>query len=163
MSLYRVASRRSRLFGLLVPAIALVVGLVVGLLVGRATAPEPSLSDVLADEASHIAEARTALDVLTIEYPQAVSSPTEYGGAQADVRHAQDALAAAGVRDGRDRGVGSGDLEALDPSGYRRVSALVAEVAALVARKAPPAEVEARVRSAEEALAALPGAGSDSG
>jgi hypothetical protein len=151
MSLYRVASRRSRLFGLLVPAIALVVGLVVGLLVGRATAPEPSLSDVLADEASHVAEARTALDVLTIEYPQAVSSPTEYGGAQADVRHAQDALAAAG------------DLEALDPSGYRRATALVAEVAALVARKAPPAEVEARVRSAEEALAALPGAGSDSG
>jgi hypothetical protein len=151
MSLYRVASRRSRLFGLLVPAIALVVGLVVGLLVGRATAPAPSLSDVLGDEASHIAEARTALDVLTIEYPQAVSSPTEYGGAQADVRHAQDALAAAG------------DLEALDPSGYRRATALVAEVAALVARKAPPAEVEARVRSAEEALAALPGAGSDRG
>ena len=151
MSLYRVASRRSRLFWLLVPAIALVVGLVVGLLVGRATAPEPSLSDVLADEASHIAEARMALDVLTIEYPQAVSSPTEYCGAQADVRHAQDALAAAG------------DLEALDPSGYRRATALVAEVAALVAHKAPPAEVEARVRSAEEALAALPGAGSDSG
>ena len=106
---------------------------------------------MLADEASHIAEARTALDVLTIEYPQAVSSPTEYGGARADVRHAQDALAAAG------------DLEALDPSGYRQATALVAEVAALVARKAPPADVEARVRSAEEALAALPGAGSDSG
>jgi hypothetical protein len=151
MSLYRVASRRSRLFGLLVPAIALVVGLGIGLLIGRATAPEPSLSDVLADEASQIAEARTALDVLTIEYPQAVSSPTEYGGAQADVRHAQDALAAAG------------DLEALDPSGYRRATALVAEVAAIVARKAPPAEVEARVRSADEALAALPGADSDSG
>jgi hypothetical protein len=151
MSLYRVASRRSRLFGLLVPAIALVVGLGIGLLIGRATAPEPSISDVLADEASQIAEARTALDVLTIEYPQAVSSPTEYGGAQADVRHAQDALAAAG------------DLEALDPSGYRRATALVAEVAAIVARKAPPAEVEARVRSADEALAALPGADSDSG
>jgi hypothetical protein len=151
MSLYRVASRRSRLFGLLVPAIALVVGLGIGLLVGRATAPEPSLSDALADQASHVAEARTALDVLTIEYPQAVSSPTEYGGAQADVQHAQEALAAA---DG---------LEAVDPSGYRRATALVAEVAALVARKAPPAEVEARVRTAEEALAALPGARSDSG
>jgi hypothetical protein len=151
MSLYRVASRRSRLFALLVPAIALVVGLAVGLLVGRATAPEPSLSDALADEAAHVAEARTALDVLTIEYPQAVSSPTEYGGAQADVRHAQEALAAA---DG---------LEAIDPSGYRRATALVAEVAALVDRKAPPAEVEARVRAAEEALAALPGADSGSG
>jgi hypothetical protein len=89
--------------------------------------------------------------VLTIEYPQAVSSPTEYGGAQADVRHAQEALAAA---DG---------LEAVDPSAYRRATALVAEVAALVGRKAPPAEVEARVRTAEEALAALPGASSDTG
>jgi hypothetical protein len=151
MSLYRVASRRSRLFGLLVPAIALVVGLGIGLLVGRTTAPEPSLSDVLADEASHVAEARTALDVLTIEYPQSVSSPTEYGGAQADVRHAQEALAAA-------EGLG-----AVDPSAYRRATALVAEVAALVERKAPPAAVEARVRAAEEALAALPGADSDSG
>jgi hypothetical protein len=151
MSLYRVASRRSRLFGLLVPAIALVVGLGIGLLVGRSTAPEQSLSDALTDEASHVSEARTALDVLTIEYPQAVSSATEYGGAQADVRHAQEALAAAD------------DLEAVDPSGYRRATALVAEVAALVARKAPPAEVEARVRAAEEALAALPGARSDSG
>ena len=151
MSLYRVASRRRRLVGLLVAAIALVVGRVSGLLVGRATAPEPSLSDMLADQAAHVAEARTALDVLTIEYPQAVSSATEYGGAQADVRHAQEALAAAG------------GLEAVDPSGYRRATALVAEVAALVERKAPPAEVEARVRAAEEALAALPGAGSDSG
>ena len=151
MSLYRVASRRSRLFGLLVPAIALVVGLAIGLLVGRATAPEPSLSDVLAEQASHVAEARTALDVLTVEYPQAVSSPTEYGGAQADVRHAQEALADA---DG---------LEAVDPSGYRRAAALVAEVAAHVGRKAPPAEVEARVRAAERALAALPGADSNTG
>jgi hypothetical protein len=151
MSLYRVASRRSRLFGLLVPAIALVVGLGIGLLVGRTTAPEPSLSDVLADEASHVAEARTALDVLTIEYPQSVSSPTEYGGAQADVRHAQEALAAAE------------GLATVDPSGYRRATALVAEVAALVERKAPPAAVEARVRAAEEALAALPGADSNSG
>ena len=151
MSLYRVASRRSRLFGLLVPAIALVVGLGIGLLVGRATAPEPSLSDALADQASHVAEARTALDVLTIEYPQAVSSPTEYGGAQADVRHAQEALA------------GAEGLGAVDPSGYRRATALVAEVAALVERKAPPAAVEARVQAAEEALPALPGAQSDSG
>ena len=151
MSLYRVASRRSRLFGLLVPAVALVIGLVIGLLVGRATAPEQSLSDALAEEASLVAEERSALDGLSIAYPQAVSSPTEYGGAQADVRHAREALAAAD------------DLEDVDPTGYRRAAALVAEVAALVEHKAPPPEVEARVREAEEALAALPGADSGSG
>jgi hypothetical protein len=156
MSLYRVASRRSRLFGVLVPAIALVVGLVVGVLAGRSTAPEPSLTEALAGPAAHVDEARTALDVLTIEYPQAVENgevraETEYEGAQSDVQRAQEALAAAD------------DLEAVEPSGYRRAAALVAEIAGLVERKAPPAEVEARVRAAEEALAALPGAGSESG
>lgn len=146
MSLYRVASRRSRLFGVLVPAATLVLGLLVGVLVGRATAPQPSLEDALAKPAAHVDEARNALEVLTIEYPQAVAgAQTEYEGAQADVRHAREALAAAD------------DLEALDPSGYRRAAALLAGVAALVERKAPPAAVEARVRAADEALAALPG------
>ena len=156
MSLYRVASRRSRLLGLLVPFAALVVGLVVGVLVGRTTAPEPSLSDALAKPAADVDEARNALEVLTIEYPQAVANgevraTTEYEGAQADVRRAQDALAAAD------------DLEALDSAGYRRAVALLAEVAELVQRKAAAEAVAARVRAADEALGGLPGAASGSG
>lgn len=150
MSLYRVASPRSRLLALLVPAAALVVGLVVGVLVGRATAPEPSLEDALAVPAAKVEEARNALEVLSIEYPQAVESETEYEGAQADVRHAQDAVEAAR------------ELQALDPTAYARALALVSQIAALVERKAPPATVAARIRAADSALNALPGAGSGS-
>ncbi len=156
MSLYRVASRRSRLLGLLVPVAALAVGLLVGVLVGRATAPEPSLSEALAKPAADVDDARNALEVLTVEYPQAVANgevraATEYEGAKADIQRAQDRLAAAD------------DLEALDPGGYRRAVALLSEVAALVQRKAAPEAVAARVRAADEALAGLPGVGSASG
>ena len=150
MSLYRVASRRGPLSVLLVPLGALVAGALIGLVIGRATAPERSLRDALAEPAENVAQARNALDVLTIEYPQAVSNgevtaPTEYDAAVADVRRARDALASAD------------DLEALDPDGYRRASEHLEDVAALVERKAPPAEVAAAVRSADEALAGLPG------
>jgi hypothetical protein len=156
MSLYRVASRRSRLLGLLAPVIALAVGLLGGFLLGRASAPEASIADALADPAADVAEARNALEVLTIEYPQAVSNgavraPTEYDAARADVRRAREALASAD------------DLAALDPEGYRRASALLAEVAALVERIASPAEVAAGVRTADEALAELPGTRSGTG
>jgi hypothetical protein len=150
MSLYRVASRRGRLGGLLLPAVVLAVGLLVGFLIGRATANEPSLSEALAAPAARVAEARNALDVLTIEYPQAVSGgevkeATEYDAARADVRRAQDALEDAD------------DLEELDPQGYLRAAALVTDVADLVERKAPPAAVAARVRAADRALSELPG------
>ena len=84
MSLYRVASRRGRLGGLLLPAIVLVLGLTVGFLVGRASADEPSLAEALDAPAAHVEDARNALDVLTIEYPQAVEETTEYEAALAD-------------------------------------------------------------------------------
>jgi hypothetical protein len=156
MSLYRVASRRGRLGGLVLPALVLVVGLLVGFLVGRATANEPSLAEALAAPAAHVTEARNALDVLTIEYAQAVSGgevqqTTEYEAALADVRRAQDALGDAE------------DLGELDPQGYRRAAALVTDVADLVARKAPRAVVEARVRAADRALSELPGVDSGNG
>ena len=59
MSLYRVASRRGRLGGLLLPTVAIVVGLLVGFLVGRASAAEPSLAEALEAPAEHVADART--------------------------------------------------------------------------------------------------------
>ncbi len=156
MSLYRVASRRGRLGGLLLPAVALVVGLTVGFLVARASADEPSLAEALDAPAAHVADARNALDVLTIEYPQAVSGgevkeSTEYEAALADVRRAQDALGDAD------------DLGELDPEGYRRATALLTDVADLVARRASPALVAARVRAADRALSELPGVDSGSG
>jgi hypothetical protein len=156
MSLYRVASRRRRPLALLVPAAVLLVGLLAGFVLGRMTAPDPTVEEALSEPTAKVAEARTALDVLTIEYPQAVSNravraATEYEGAQAGVRHAQDALKAAD------------ELRALDPEGYRRAEALLAEIARLVERKVAPAEVESRVRQADAALATLPGAASGSG
>ena len=76
---------------------------------------------------------------------------TEYEAALADVSRAHDALGEAD------------DLGELDPEGYRRATALVTEVADLVARKAPPAAVEIRVRAADRALSELPGVDSASG
>jgi len=156
MSLYRVASRRGRLGGLLLPTVALVVGLTVGFLIGRASADEPSLAEALEAPVAHVADARNALDVLTIEYPQAVvggevQETTEYEAALADVRRAQDELGYAE------------DLGELDPDGYRRATALVTDVADLVARRAAPALVAARVRAVDQALSELPGVDSGSG
>ena len=156
MSLYRVASRRGRLGGLLLPTVALVVGLTVGFLIGRASADKPSLAEALEAPVAHVADARNALDVLTIEYPQAVAGgevkeTTEYEAALADVRRAQDELGYAE------------DLGQLDPDGYRRATALVTDVADLVARRAAPALVAARVRAVDQALSELPGVDSGSG
>jgi hypothetical protein len=80
-----------------------------------------------------------------------VKEPTEYDAARSDARRAQDALGEAD------------DLAELDPEGYRRATALLTEVADLVARKAPPVSVEARVRAADRALSALPGVDSGTG
>ena len=156
MSLYRVASRRGRLGGILLPAVVLVVGVLVGFLIGRASASEPSLGEALEAPVAHVADARNALDVLTIEYPQAVAGgevqeTTEYVAALEDVRRAQDALGEAD------------DLEELDPDGYRRATERLTEVGNLVARKAPPAAVEIRVRAADLALSELPGVDSGTG
>ena len=81
-----------------------------------------------------------------------MTETTEYEAALADVRRAQDALGEAD------------DLGELDPDGYRRATALVTEVADLVARKAPPARGRSsRVRAADRALSELPGVDSGSG
>jgi hypothetical protein len=156
MSLYRVASRRGRLGGLLLPAVVLVVGLLVGFLIGRASSSEPSLADALDAPVAHVADARNALDVLTIEYPQAVSGgevkePTEYDAALSDARRAQDALGEAD------------DLGELDPEAYQRATELLTAVADLVAQKAAPAAVALRVRAADRALSELPGVDSGTG
>jgi hypothetical protein len=156
MSLYRVASRRRRPLALLVPAAVLLVGLLAGFVFGRMSAPDPTVEEALSEPAARVAEARTALDVLTIEYPQAVSNgavraATEYEGAQTDVRRAQDALRAAA------------ELQALDPEGYRQADELLADIGRLVEQKAAPAAVEVQVRRANEVLASLPGVGSGSG
>lgn len=150
MSLYREASRRRRL-PLLVAAAALAVGVPTGFGIGRATAPEPTVADALERVRAELRTARDALELLAIEYPQAVSdgrvtAPTEYDAALADLRRARDAFERA-----RD------DLAAITPAAAARVDRLLADVAALVDRKAPAAQVAARAREAEQALRELPG------
>jgi F0F1-type ATP synthase membrane subunit c/vacuolar-type H+-ATPase subunit K len=150
MSLYREASRRRRL-PLVAAGVALVVGLLAGYGIGRATAPEPTIAAALEDVSAELRTTGSALELLTIEYPQGVTdgrvtASTEYEAARADVRRARDAFERA-----RD------ELEPIAPAATARASRLLASVAALVERKAAANLVEAAARAAERAVRDLPG------
>jgi multidrug resistance efflux pump len=139
MSLYReVGSRRRWL------AAAALAGAAIGLLAGwgiaRTTESEPSLADALARTQSRIAPAVDGLELLSIEYPQAVRAgqvvaATEYAAARADLRRTRDAVERA-----RD------ELALLDSSAGSLPGRLES-LARLVEARAPAAEVTETARS----------------
>jgi hypothetical protein len=112
----------------------------------RSSGGPPSQAERAGAARSAAAEALDGLELVGIEYPQAVHdgrvvAPTEYAAAKADVARAADAVDAA-----RD------DLRAL---GARRAAALERAVAALragVERRADPAEVDRLAAAATRAL-----------
>ena len=143
MSLYREAGRARRrrriAIGVAVAAIALVVLIVV---LATSGGP-PSHADRVKSAKSAASEALDGLEVLTVEYGQAVRggrvvAATEFAAAKADVQRAQQSLA-----DHR------ADFEAADPAAYGRAEQALGALAATVARRA---DIAAAVRTARASL-----------
>jgi hypothetical protein len=149
MSLYRQTGRTSVRTLLLVAGAVLLVGLLAGFGLGRLTAPDPSLADKVAELRTALEPADQGLELTATEYGQAVRggrvvAPTEYAAAKADVQRVKATVAA-----------GRADIHALNPSGAAAFEAAVQAVDADVARRADPAEVQARSDAARRALREL--------
>jgi hypothetical protein len=148
MSLYRQAGRASGRTLLIAVGAALLIGLLAGFGLGRATAPDPTLAEKVADLRRAVRPADQGLELTATEYGQAVRrgrvvEPTEYQAAQADLKRVDEALAAqrAGLR----------------ALGAERAGALERAVAALraaVGRRAEAADVQRLSDAARAALRA---------
>ena len=138
MSLYRQAgtARRNRR-AMIVGAVGLVV--IVALIVVLATSGggTPSHADRVKSAKSAAGEALDGVELLTVEYPQA-NAPTEFAAAKADVQRARQSL-----RDHKD------DFIAVDPGAYRRATAALAALAAVVAQRG---DITDAVRAARASL-----------
>jgi hypothetical protein len=148
MSLYREAgrARRRRRIAIGVGIAALV--LIVLIVVLATSGGPPSHADRVKSAKSAASEALDGLEVLSVEYGQAVSkgrvvAPTEYAGAKADVQRARTSLT--------DH---QADFEAVNPAAYRRALAALGALAAAVARRADIAPAEQAARTALQPLAA---------
>lgn len=146
MSLYRQASGRSFVPLAVTGLICLLVGGLAGFLIGNSGADEPSLEDAVAEVRDDVQPALSALELVTIEYPEAVSqgevvAETEYQAAVDQVERAQEVVDGAAE-----------DLELLAPDEVERSQAALDELSAAVDGKQPAEQV---ARLADEAAAEL--------
>ena len=148
MSLYRQAGRaRRNRRAAIIGAIGLVV--IVALIVVLATSGgPPSHADRVKSARSAASEALDGIEVLTVEYGQAVrggqvAEPTEDAGAKSDVQRARTSLT-----DHR------ADFEAVDPAAYRRALVAFGALAAAVAQRADIASAVRDVRTSLQPFAA---------
>jgi hypothetical protein len=151
MSLYRQAGRASGRTIAIAAVVAVVVGLAAGFALGRATAPDPTLADKVADLRAKLAPAREGLELSATEYGQAVRdgrvvAPTEYGAAKADVQRAADAIDGARA-----------DLRALAADRAAALERAVADLQSAVGRRADPATVRRLADAANAQLRAAVG------
>jgi hypothetical protein len=149
MSLYRQPRGKPARTIALMTLAALLVGGGAGFAIGRSTAPERSLAELAADVRQQVRPAQSALELVTIEYPQAVENgkivaETEYVAARAQAQTAADTVAGARA-----------DLAALDPSAVEDATEAIAEVGRLMSRHADPAVVERAVGRANAAVERL--------
>jgi hypothetical protein len=147
MSLYRQPGRARPALIAGVVGVTLVIGLAIGFAIGRGTSPDPSAEDVVAQLRTQLQPLGTGLKLLPTEYPQAYAGAgNETAGVRGNAERMQATLRAAAP-----------DLRVLDPAGARALEQRVQALAAAVAAKAPPAEVQRLTTEASDALAQVPG------
>jgi len=152
MSLYREVGGGLRRLAI-VAVLALGAGVVGGFVLGRVTKSEPSLAEKLAQARDRYQKVPDALELLRIEYPQAVRgnqvvAHTEYDAAKADVARARDSLDEVAA-----------DLRALAPQRVDLAERQLAALADLVAKPAPPEQVLNQAEKVRETLSGIPVAG----
>jgi len=139
MSLYRQAGRARRRRRIAIGAGVLVVVIAVLVVVLASSGQPPSQADRVKSARAAASEALDGIEIVTVEYPQAVhGAPTEFAAAKADVQRAQQSLS-----DHR------ADFEAVDAAGYRRATAALSTLAAAVARRG---DITGAVSAARTAL-----------
>lgn len=139
MSLYREAGRARRRRRIAIGAGVLVVAVAVLVVVLASGGGPPSHADRVKAASSAASEALDGIEIVTVEYPQAVKgAPTEFAAAKADVQRAQQSL-----RDHR------ADFDAVNPAGYRRATAALTALATAVAQRG---DIAVAVRDARTAL-----------
>jgi hypothetical protein len=102
----------------------------------------PSHADRVKAAQAAASEALDGVEIVTVEYPQAVRggrvvAGTEFAGAKADVQRARQQLEQHRA-----------DFEAVDPAAYRRADDALGALAATVARRADIAKAVAAARAA---------------
>jgi hypothetical protein len=139
MSLYRQAGRARRRRRIAIGAGALVVAIAVLVVALASGGGPPSHAERVKAASSAASEALDGIEIVTVEYPQAVKgAPTEFAAAKADVQRAQQSVS-------KHRA----DFEAVDAAGYRRATAALGTLATAVAQRA---DIAAAVRDARAAL-----------
>jgi hypothetical protein len=142
MSLYREAgrARRRRRIAIGAGVLVVVIAVIVVLLAGGGG--PPSHADRVKAAPAAASEALDGVEIVTVEYPQAVRggrvvAATEFAGAKADVQRARQQLEQQRA-----------DFEAVDPAAYRRAEDALGTLAATVARRADIAKAVAAARAA---------------
>src|SRR3954452_7540379 len=137
MSVYR-GSGRAAAGRRLATVVALVaVGLLAGFLLGRATAPEPSATDVAKRLRTELAPVASGLSILPTEYPQAAEG-REVEAVTGGLQRVRAALRAS-----------TADLRTLDPDDAQDLQQAVDALSAAVRRRADADEVARLTRAAE--------------
>jgi predicted S18 family serine protease len=138
MSLYRQAGRARRRRRVAIGAGVLVVAIAVLVVVLASSGGPPSHADRVKSARAAASEALDGIEIVTVEYPQAVhGAPTEFAAAKADVQRAQQSLV-------KHRA----DFQAVNAAAYRRATAALSALAVKVARRADITQAVAAARTA---------------
>lgn len=151
MSVYRdPAGRRSRLLAAAIVAAA-VVGAIAGFVLARATDDDPTLAEQVAELRDELAPALSALELVTIEYREAVRDSEVVEQTEYDAARSQAASAAAAVDSAAE------DLSLIAPEETEAAEQGIAELEELIEARADASEVGRVANAARGQLAAAAG------